>query len=659
MRFHYGMVFVLLAALNGAACFSSDEGETFYGRVEVRPKQELRWSNGGLPRIFDPALAASAPDTDAVRAIFEGLTEIDPRTFAAVPAVAERWESSEGDRVWTFHLRSDARWSNGEPVTATDFVRAWKRAVALGERVPHRALLANLQGAQALTPTLPKKASNASEMPSASIQTSAPVRSSIPAQPAAEDVVASKTLEAAVESPVQSVKSERDTFGVEAISPRVLRTRLVKPDPNFPALVAHPLFHPLYRTNLKDVKQQGVAVGDETEPNRTSSAASDVTTDRSGDTRSDSATQQPEFDSTISNGAFKLKSRSSSDVVLERSANYHGAQTVALEVVRFVHEPNTEKTLALYRAGEVDVVTNATFEPLTIKLLAPHEDFRRTTFAALNYYVFNRHLPPFDDVRVREAFAIAIDRGQLTRDTLGGATEPANRFLPEPLAGSNAAGSGVDTVPAIRTDRRRARQLLAAAGFPGGSGFPVVRLLINRNDMHRAVAQAVATMWRVELGVETEVVVKDWDEYEKALSSGDYSIARRSNVMQTPDEQSNIELLFALPGEVKSGSSGVAKEVKTNVDALAQAAPSADAPTQTKPDSPASESAPALIATHEQALRELPAIPLYFASSYALVKPYILDFDQTLFDAPLLKRVRINGEWVPPNEKRITLTKRS
>ena len=74
-------------------CFSVNEPSTYYGTVVTPKTQELRWSNGGLPQTFDPAFAAAPPDTDAVRALFEGLTDYDPKTLDPVPAVATRWES--------------------------------------------------------------------------------------------------------------------------------------------------------------------------------------------------------------------------------------------------------------------------------------------------------------------------------------------------------------------------------------------------------------------------------------------------------------------------------------------------------------------------------------------------------------------------------------
>src|SRR5437763_1716877 len=139
------LLLVVMAFTGG--CFLDHEVESFYGKANAPKAQEFRWSDGGLPQVFDPALAAVPPDTDAVRAMFEGLTEYDPKTLAPVPGVAVRWESSDDGRVWTFYLRHDARWSNNDPVTAQDFVRSWQRTLQLGERAPHARLLKNIEGA--------------------------------------------------------------------------------------------------------------------------------------------------------------------------------------------------------------------------------------------------------------------------------------------------------------------------------------------------------------------------------------------------------------------------------------------------------------------------------------------------------------------------------
>src|SRR6185437_5294072 len=100
---------LLALALSHAGCFLNEKLERYYGRVVVPREQKFNWSDGGLPQTFDPAFAAAPPDTDLVRAIFEGLTDYDPHSLTPVPAVALRWETSNSGRVWTFYLRDDAR----------------------------------------------------------------------------------------------------------------------------------------------------------------------------------------------------------------------------------------------------------------------------------------------------------------------------------------------------------------------------------------------------------------------------------------------------------------------------------------------------------------------------------------------------------------------
>jgi oligopeptide transport system substrate-binding protein len=99
-----------------------------------------------MPKSFDPALAVAPPATDVVRAIYEGLTDTDSKTLKAIPAIAIDWKPSEDFKVWTFNLRRDARWSNGERVTAKDFVRSWKRLAEMKEKLSHPELLQNIVG---------------------------------------------------------------------------------------------------------------------------------------------------------------------------------------------------------------------------------------------------------------------------------------------------------------------------------------------------------------------------------------------------------------------------------------------------------------------------------------------------------------------------------
>lgn len=92
--------------------------------------QELLLGNGSEPRDLDPHLVVSFNDFNIVGALFEGLTAIDETTSQPVPAAAAHWETSADGLVWRFHLRNGLRWSNGDPLTARDFVFGIHRALS-------------------------------------------------------------------------------------------------------------------------------------------------------------------------------------------------------------------------------------------------------------------------------------------------------------------------------------------------------------------------------------------------------------------------------------------------------------------------------------------------------------------------------------------------
>ena len=98
---------------------------------------------------LDPHLATQAGDYDVLSALLEGLVAEDPVDLHPVPGVAERWEISADQLTYTFTLRANARWSNGDPVTATDFVQSWRRMLTPSLGADNAQLLFLLQGAQA------------------------------------------------------------------------------------------------------------------------------------------------------------------------------------------------------------------------------------------------------------------------------------------------------------------------------------------------------------------------------------------------------------------------------------------------------------------------------------------------------------------------------
>jgi oligopeptide transport system substrate-binding protein len=544
----------------GCKNLKKPEPEPYFAETPPPPKQELRWSNGKAPKSLDPAKAAAAPETDIARALYEGLTDIDPKTLDATPAVAERWESSEDKRTWRFYLREEAVWSNGKRVTAEDFVRSWNRLAALGPDAAHRELLFNVKGVQ-IKPT-----------PAPSVQPSPQTNSSV--KPPSSETAA------ATPSPTPALE------GIVAESESVVRVDLVHPDKELPKLVAHPMFRPVFDDNA-DAK------------------------------------------SVVTNGPFRLTSLSSDGVFLERSENYWDHASVNLERVSFVAAETPEKALEAYKAGQLDVLTNAQFSPAALKLLEPYDDFRRTAYNAINLYEFNTAKAPFSDRRVRQALAIAIEREKLTEGELQGTTRIADTFLP----------SGSNTERRLAIDVPRAQNLLEEAGFPEGKGFPTVRLLINRNDAQQRIAKAVAEMWKKNLDIETEVIVKDQAEFDQAKIAGDFDIIRRNVVFPTADETASMLAIFGMPENSSIEPATVPSPLAEPGRDKPISGPSAEISTNPPPP------APAKILTNDDALYELRAIPLYFPTAHHLVKPYVQGFDGNSLDAPSLKTVQIDPNW--------------
>lgn len=109
----------------------------------------LHVGNGAEPGTLDPHLVDAYTDMRVIVALLEGLCAIDERTSQAVPAAAERWDSSPDGLTWTFHLRAGLQWSNGEPLTADDFVQSWRRALSPALASPYAYFLFPIKNGEA------------------------------------------------------------------------------------------------------------------------------------------------------------------------------------------------------------------------------------------------------------------------------------------------------------------------------------------------------------------------------------------------------------------------------------------------------------------------------------------------------------------------------
>ena len=118
------VVFSTVIALVLSGCMGNESKVAQGNRDGV-----LHYGNGSEPQGLDPHVVTGVPENKIIRALFEGLAVKNPYTLEPEPGVAESWDISEDGRTIIFHINPRATWSNGEPVTAHDYVWSWRRAL--------------------------------------------------------------------------------------------------------------------------------------------------------------------------------------------------------------------------------------------------------------------------------------------------------------------------------------------------------------------------------------------------------------------------------------------------------------------------------------------------------------------------------------------------
>jgi oligopeptide transport system substrate-binding protein len=159
------------------------------------------------------------------------------------------------------------------------------------------------------------------------------------------------------------------------------------------------------------------------------------------------------------------------------------------------------------------------------------------------YYVFNVKAKPFDDVRVRKAFAMSIQRQELIRYIVRGQKQAAYAWVPPGIidekTGTDFRADGGNL---ITEDVPQAQQLLNEAGYDATHPLPEITVLFNTNEMHKAVAEAMQSMWKANLGVTVSLMNQESKVFMASRAKGDYQIARASWIADYNDPMSFMEV---------------------------------------------------------------------------------------------------------------------
>lgn len=438
------MLMMVMVLLIGAGCSKSNSNE-----------QVLRYALEAEPATLDPAKSTAIPESLVELQIFEGLTRLDAKD-QPTPGAAEKWDVSSDGLTYTFYLRSNAKWSNGDPVTAADFEFAWKRALNPELAFENAYMLFPIKNAQAYN----------------------------------------------------EKKLGVDALGIKALNDHTLEVTLEKPTAYFLNLTAFHAFYPIH--------QKTVAANPD-------NWANDVTT-------------------LIGNGPFKITNWvHSGQLGFVKNDHYWDVAAVKLAKMEWPISDSQSTRLALVENNQADMMV----EPPVVE----HDRLNQAGLLKISpylgtyYYVFNTQKAPFDNPKVRKAFALAINRDALVKNVIKGSKKPAYSWVAPGLIN-----------PATNKDFREeggnyevedialAKKMLAEAGYPEGNGLPPITLLFNTGEMHKSIAEAIQEMWKQNLGVSVTLTNQESKVFLESRHQGEFQIARASWVGDYADPMTFMDV---------------------------------------------------------------------------------------------------------------------
>lgn len=191
----------------------------------------------------------------------------------------------------------------------------------------------------------------------------------------------------------------------------------------------------------------------------------------------------------VTSGPFKLKERIPNEkYVVEKNDKYYNSNEVEVQEITFYTTNDSSTAYKMYENKELDAIF-VSIPPDLIKDLKLRNDYYSSAVNAIYFYAFNTTVKPLDNVKVRKALTLAIDRETLTYKVLDNGTTPTRRATPNFSSYSYAKNLELFN-PEI------AKTLLAEAGYPNGNGFPILKLKYNTSDANKKICEFIQNQWK-------------------------------------------------------------------------------------------------------------------------------------------------------------------
>ena len=491
------------------------------------PRADLTFINSSEVNTLDPQRMSWMHDLRTARLLYEGLVKNDVLSddFEIIPGVAESWDLSEDALTYTFHIREDAKWTNGEPVTAHDFVFSWRRALLPDLVSDYVKMFLNIKGAEEFYNW---RQAQLDAFTDQTFESDADQR------------------EAAYALWTETKDKFAETVGLEATDDRTLIVTLKRPTPYFLEICAFTVLAPVYQPLVEQYERPDPVTG--------------RLVRRPGWTKGGVL---------VSNGPFELTSwRFKRDMRMEKNPHYWDRDSIAIRSVSIPSISDPNAGVLAYQTGSIDWISDVTspyrgdmvaqkiafldehqeriaelealgYDQFSITRMLP-DDPRAHTHAVSSFgtyfYNFNTkaRLPdgrdnPFADARVRRAFAMCIDKPAIAREIRRLGEPSAHALIPPGSIGGYTSPKGLPNIGDTKDEAERqaiidqAKALLEEADFPDDF---VVELAFNKDAGHDLIGQAIAKSWQKSLGVQTSLSQKEIKIFREDLKNKQYMTAR-------------------------------------------------------------------------------------------------------------------------------------
>lgn len=616
------VVFALIFTLTviAAGCITSAGHPNFFGKTDPPRDNILRYVSGTEPESLDPQIPVGQNEARVLMALFEGLIEYDPKTCEPIPALAEHWEVNRDSSEFVFYLRRNGRFSNGDRITAHDFVYTIRRGLTpsvasrltwLAQSIKHadaynsgavfvqdpetqQFLLEkdfenaakpavkplSSQPLTAVSNEYPPRTDGKTSVADTAFHQSlhAPARLVLPGKEKARKAAleANAELKAAVAGKTL-VKVEAKDVGVEAVDDYTLRISLVKSAPYFISMMPHHFFRVIHQ---KTVEEFGASW---TDPRHI-----------------------------VTSGPFTLSTWKPYDrIVVSRDPMNWDAQNVKLDRIVFLMVQDNPMMMNLYKAGELDATYNHTVPSAWLGVIRPMKDFMDTQEAAIDYYRFNTLKGPTRDIRVRKALNMSLDKEAL-----------ANWRNAKPLTALTPAGvfPGYPQPKGDPFDLDKAKRLLAEAGYrdaagnfdPASFSAAEVELITNPDGSNIPYAEFIQAQWKQNLGVTIQIRIMEAKTFFAEVAKMEYKGISRTGWSADFLDPFNFLDLYSTP----AGNNGTGWWDPKYVELLDEANRTIDHQKRYE-----------LLAQAETlALEAQPVIPLTTSATRLMKKPYVKGF---------------------------------